>query len=102
MAITKRSLFGFLLDVVSRTWIVAQVNYSSESVQAIPDGNVKGFAEDTVSLLRVSNNLGVAPGDVEYDRILSTSDLSTHFNIWCSDIRCWVTRIGNGHIRPTQ
>ena len=51
MAIAKRSLFGFLLDVVSRTWIVAQVNYSSESVQAIPDSNVEGLAEDTVSLL---------------------------------------------------
>ena len=87
MAITKRSLFGFLLDVVPRTWIVAQVNYSSESVQAIPDSNVEGLAEDTVSLLRVSDNLGVAPRNVEYDRILSASDLSTHFNIWCSDIR---------------
>ena len=42
-------------------------NYLSESVQTIPDGNVKRFAEEAVSLLRVSDNLGVAPGNVEYE-----------------------------------
>ena len=51
MAVTKRSLFGFLFDVVSRTWIVAQVNQSNEPVQAISDSNVEGLAGDAVSLL---------------------------------------------------
>ena len=61
-AVTRRSLFGFLFDVVPRTRIVSQVDYSSESVQTIPNRNVKRFAEDAVSLLRVSDNLGVATG----------------------------------------
>ena len=101
-AVTKRSLFGFLFDVVPRTRIVVQVNHSSESVQTISDRNVKRSAEDAVSLLRVSDHLGVAPWNVEYDRISSTSDLPTHFNVWYLNIRCWATQIGNRHMRPTQ
>ena len=101
-AVTKRSLFGFLFDVAPRTRIVAQVNYSSESVQTIPDRNVKRFSEGAVSLLRVSDNLGVAPGNVENDRISSTSDLPTHFNVWYLNIGCGATHVGNRHIRPTQ
>jgi hypothetical protein len=53
--------FGFLLNVVSWTWVVAQVDNSSESVQAVSDGNVKSLAENAVSLLGVSDDLGIAP-----------------------------------------
>jgi len=77
----KYSLLGFLLDVVSWTWVVAQVDHPSKPVQAIPDGDVKRLSENTVPLLGVSDNLGVASRDVEYDWVLSTSDLSTHFNV---------------------
>ena len=47
-AVTKWSLPGFLFDVVARIRIVARVNYSSESVQTIPDRNDKRFPEDAI------------------------------------------------------
>ena len=74
-------LFGFLLDVVSWTWVVAQVDYSSESVQAVSDGDVKSLAEDAVSLLGVSDDLGITPRNIEHDWIFSASYLPTHFNV---------------------
>ena len=75
------SLLGFLFDVVTWTWVIAQVDHPSKPVQAIPDGDIKSFTENPVSLLGVSDHLGVPSRNVEYDRVLSTSDLSTHFNI---------------------
>ena len=79
--VTKYSLLGFLLDVVSWTRVITQVDHPSKSVQAIPHSNVKGLAEDTVSLLGVSNDLSVPSRNVEYNGALSTGDLAAHFDI---------------------
>lgn len=99
------SLFGFLFDVGSRTRIVAQADDACEAVhessfcreptdamtsrgqdqdapvQAVTDGNVEGFAKDTVPLLRVRDDLGVATRDVEDDRGWRRSDESAHFDV---------------------
>ena len=77
----KYSLLGFLLDVVTWTWVIAQVDHPGESVQAVPDGDIKGLAENTVSLLGISNDLRVSSRNVEHNWVLSTSDLSTHLYV---------------------
>ena len=79
--IAKHPLFGLLLDIVSWTWIITQVDHSSEPVQAIPYGDVEGLTENTVSLLGISDDLSVAPRDVEDNWVLGTSDLPTHFDV---------------------
>jgi hypothetical protein len=79
--VAKHSLFGFLLNVVSWARVIAQVDHSSKSVQAIPNGDIEGLTENPVSLLGVSYDLSIAPRNVEDDRVLSTSDLPTHFDV---------------------
>lgn len=81
VAVPKHPLFGLLLNIVPRTWIIAQVYHPGEPVQAIPDGDVKGFAENTVSLLRVSDDLSITSRNIKYDWVLSASYLSAHLNV---------------------
>jgi hypothetical protein len=39
-----------------------------EPIQTVAHGNVEGFSKNTIALLRVGDDLGVASRDVEDDR----------------------------------
>lgn len=75
-------LLCLLFDVVTGTRIVTQVNDPGKAVQAVSHSDVEGLSEDTIALLRVGYDLGVAARDVEYDGVLRAGDLSTHFDVW--------------------
>ena len=49
-----------LLDVVSRTWVVGDLEHACESVQTVAHSNVNGLTENAVSLFTVCNHLRVA------------------------------------------
>ena len=74
-------LFCFLLDVVSRAGIIAEIDNSRKSIQAVSDSDVEGFAKYSIALARVCNDLGVSARDIEDYGVLCTSNIATHFNI---------------------
>lgn len=54
------SLLCFLFNVVSWARVIAEVDDSSETVKAVAYCDVQRFSEYSITLLRISDNLGVA------------------------------------------
>lgn len=76
-------LFGFLLDVVSRTGIIAEIDYPSEAIEAVSNSDVKRLSKYPITLSGVSDDLCVPTGYIEYYRILSTCNITPHLDV-CS------------------
>lgn len=75
------SLFGLLLDVVPWTWVIAQVYDSRKAIEAVSNSYVKCFPKNSIALLGVCDNLGIAAGNIEHHRVLRPSDVPTHFYV---------------------
>ncbi len=48
--VDSNTLFRLLFDIISRAGIVAQVDDTSESVQAVPNRNVESLSEYPITL----------------------------------------------------
>jgi hypothetical protein len=76
-------LFGFLLDVVSRTRIIAEIDYPSKAIEAVSNSDVKRLSKYSITLSGVSDDLCVSTGHIEYYRILSACNITPHLDV-CS------------------
>ena len=46
----SRVLFGFLFDIISGAWIIAEIYYPRKTIQAVADGDIERFAEYPIAL----------------------------------------------------
>lgn len=76
-------LFGFLLDVVSGTGIIAEIDYSGKAIETVPDSYIKSFSKYSIALSGVGNDLGVPTRYVEYNRVSSACNIAPHLDV-CS------------------
>ena len=58
------ALLRFLLDVVTRARVVAEVDDACKAIEAIAHGNIQCLSEDAVPLLRICDDLCVTSRDV--------------------------------------
>ncbi len=73
--------FSFLLNVVSRTRIIAEIDDARKTIQTVSDGDVQRLAKDAIALARVSDDLSVPARNVQHYGIPCAGDFSTHLDI---------------------
>ena len=74
--------FSKLLNVVAGCRVVGQVEDSSEPIETVSDGDIKSLSKDPVPFLSIGNDLSVASRYIQYHGVLSSCDLSAHFDIY--------------------
>lgn len=60
---------------------------SDSPIEAVAHGDVESLAKDAVALLRVGDDLSVAPRDVEDDRRRGSGNESAGLDVWSAPRR---------------
>lgn len=74
MPVQNCLLLSELLNVISRAWVVGQVEDTRKAIEAISDCNIDGLPEDAIPLKRVGDDLCVPPTHVQNYWISSLGD----------------------------